>query len=140
MAEKLIFYGVLFIGLLVVALFCERGVLMARCIELDKAIEQFCSYGSVFTYGDKVCKAIVSRLKQVPTADVRENVHAHWVYKALEGYPNITFPVCSNCDEDAIDYVESNFCPCCGAVMDEEEPTMEEYMYGQEGSEEDGSL
>lgn len=58
-------------------------------------------------------------IKDFPTADVRENVHAHWVYKALEGFPEITFPVCSNCDEDAIDYVESNFCPCCGAVMDE---------------------
>ena len=70
--------------------------------------------------------------EDIPTADVRENVHAHWVYKALEGYPNITFPVCSNCDEDAIDYVESNFCPCCGAVMDEEEPTMEEDWYKDE--------
>ena len=43
---------------------------MAIYIELDKVIEQFCSCGSVFTYGDNVCKAIVSRLKQVPTADV----------------------------------------------------------------------
>lgn len=61
----------------------------------------------------------LSQIENAQTANVRENVHAHWVYKALEGFPEITFPVCSNCDEDAIDYVESNFCPHCGAVMDE---------------------
>lgn len=62
-------------------------------------------------------KRLKTLVDEMPTADVRENVHAHWVDKALEDFPNITFPVCSNCDNDGIDYVESNFCPYCGAQM-----------------------
>lgn len=65
-----------------------------------------------------IIPAIRNAVMCASTDDVRENVHAHWVYKAMEGFPEITFPVCSNCDEDAIEYVESNFCPYCGAQMD----------------------
>ena len=79
---------------------------------------------------------------EMPTADVRKNVHAKWVIER-EQLINGEFAVgqfCSNCGYPQ--YLTTRFCPNCGAVMDEttEEPTMEEYMYGQEGSEEDGSL
>lgn len=87
---------------------------MERYITADEAMHEL---EKVFMPDDypKIVRAISS----TRTADVRLDIHAHWVYKALEGFPKITFPVCSNCDEDGIDYVESNFCPHCGAVMDE---------------------
>ena len=54
---------------------------------------------------------IISILEQTPTADVRENVHAHW-----EGDGQ-----CSNCkDYPLARYMRNpNFCPNCGARMDE---------------------
>lgn len=93
---------------------------MAKYIELDKAIEQFCSCGSVFTYGDNVCKAIVSRLKQVPTADVRENVHAHW--EKTYGDSRFMCSVCKgkeNVPTMMGKPIVWGFCPNCGAKMDE---------------------
>ncbi len=53
----------------------------------------------------------ISILEQTTTADVRENVHAHW-----EGDGQ-----CSNCkDYPLARYMRNpNFCPNCGAVMDE---------------------
>lgn len=88
-------------------------------------------------------KRISGVLFEFPTADVRKNVHGEWLKSnesALRPY------MCSNCgclyDVDTVmGKIVWNYCPNCGAVMDEsEEPTMEEYMYRQEGSEEDGSL
>ena len=87
---------------------------MARYVDLNNP-------KIIHTDRDKFGMGVYHIPPDLPTLDVRENVHAHWVYKALEGFPEITFPVCSNCDEDGIDYVESNFCPYCGAVMDERE-------------------
>lgn len=87
---------------------------MSRYIDADEAMHEL---EKVFMPNDY--PKIVRAISRTETADVRLSVHAHWVYDALEGFPEITFPVCSNCGEDGIDYVESNFCPHCGAVMDE---------------------
>lgn len=37
-------------------------------VSRQAAIDAFTCNGSVFTYGDKVCKAIVSRIMQLPSA------------------------------------------------------------------------
>lgn len=82
-------------------------------------------------------------VETLPTADVRENVHGKWL---MSDESKLRPYMCSRCgslyDVDTVmGKIVWNYCPNCGAVMDEsEEPTMEEYMYGQEGSEEDGSL
>ena len=52
-------------------------------------------------------------------ADVAPVVHGRWVYEDVDF-------ICSNCGTDAPtegDYrqVRSNYCPCCGAIMDGEE-------------------
>jgi len=58
-------------------------------------------------------------LKSIKTADAHENVHAHWTFRQLGGWH------CSKCDEQAPFWCMantqnlSNFCPKCGAVMDE---------------------
>ena len=61
----------------------------------------------------------LSQIENAPTADVRENVHAHWTCKQLGGWH------CSECGEQAPFWCMAstqnlaNFCPNCGAVMDE---------------------
>ena len=60
---------------------------------------------------DAICEA--------PTADVRENVHAHWV--GIDDIPHETFE-CDHCGR--IEEVQDvrflpKFCPNCGAQMDE---------------------
>lgn len=59
------------------------------------------------------------KIEDAPTADVRENVHAHW--EEVDKYGNRR---CSNCE--SVEHVPTlmgkpivwNFCPTCGAVMD----------------------
>lgn len=58
-------------------------------------------------------------IARFPWADVRENVHAHWIIER-EQLPNGEIAVgqfCSNCDYPQ--YLTTKFCPNCGAVMDE---------------------
>lgn len=47
---------------------------MADYISRKAAIGEFETCGSVFVYGKKVCKAIISRLNVIPAADVVEVV------------------------------------------------------------------
>ena len=66
-------------------------------------------------------KAYFMKPTEVPAADVRENVRAHWVIER-EQLPNGEIAVgqfCSNCDYPQ--YLTTKFCPNCGAVMDERE-------------------
>lgn len=42
--------------------------------------------------------------------------HGFWIYPSNETYP----PYCSECGQDAIDYIESDYCPHCGIRMDEQ--------------------
>lgn len=44
---------------------------MGDYIEREAAIAEFSNNGSAFVYGEKRCKAIVSRLNTIPAADVR---------------------------------------------------------------------
>lgn len=64
-------------------------------------------------------------IESFPAADVAPVVHGRWISKNHHGY-KWTF-VCSNCD-----YVDGypfndrhNYCPNCGAKMDEEEENKE---------------
>ena len=47
---------------------------MTDYISREAAIGEFETCGSVFVYGKKVCKAIISRLNVIPAADVVEVV------------------------------------------------------------------
>ncbi len=62
---------------------------------------------------------IEEAIKNAPTIEAKPVVHAHWKYE--EG----TDDSCSNCGASAIEgryayQVLSNYCPFCGAQMDEE--------------------
>ena len=50
-------------------------------------------------------------LESVPTADVRPVIHAHWIEHEM-------YCICNSCNALATAYF--NYCPFCGAKMDEE--------------------
>ena len=64
-----------------------------------------------------------NRLSVAPTIEAKPVVHAHWISKNDHGYEWIF--VCSNCGYiDGYPFNDrSNYCPNCGAKMDE--PTEE---------------
>ena len=69
------------------------------------------------------CEKFETAILKIQAADVAPVVHGRWISKNPHGY-EWTF-VCSNCD-----YVDGypfndrhNYCPNCGAKMDEKEDT-----------------
>lgn len=55
-------------------------------------------------------------LDNLPTADVRENVHAHWVIETeMVNGTLCSGQFCSDCGYPQ--YLTTKFCPNCGAVM-----------------------
>ena len=69
----------------------------------------------------ELCKTIGEVFKIVPAADVAPVVHGHWTTECYN------VPICSICgtyvSKDVYNSEDStpNFCPHCGAKMDEEE-------------------
>ena len=106
---------------------------MPRYIDADNLIDKCdCLYKETNTetvdfmrigYNHAVSDTIAIA-RNLPTADVRENVHAHFIGTEYDGYAD-GYPVfyewkCSNCgcifEDEEPTY---NFCPICGAHMDE---------------------
>lgn len=63
---------------------------------------------------------IIDRIKCAPAADVEPVRHAHWNYRCpIDGN---SYRYCSKCLSavyDSVLYVSKNYCPNCGAIMDE---------------------
>lgn len=84
---------------------------MTRYINADNAIAAIYHRLYVSVYDAQMV------IENIPTADVRENVHGEWLYEQL--IPNTIegkmYGECSVCHKVRI---VDNFCPNCGAVMD----------------------
>ena len=69
---------------------------------------------------DEVKKAI----KKIPKyifADVTQVRHGHWIYHPDDLFPNDSTQECSYCHaEESLTLYNENYCPNCGAKMDEE--------------------
>lgn len=78
-------------------------------IEREALINQFDCCGGYAVYGESTVKAIISRIKSQPSADVAEVKHGKWI----DNY-NGTF-ICSVCGGKSSNM---NFCGRCGAKMD----------------------
>ena len=65
---------------------------------------------------------LAKRLDEVPAADVMEVVHGRWHEETAVGFSKSfhTIFVCSEC-EKRYSIPEMNYCPNCGAKMDEVE-------------------
>lgn len=89
-----------------------------RLIDANEAIEIAKEY--YWTFGISIADLTDLRkvLKDCTTVDAKPVVHAHWIYDkdtSLWGNPYI----CSKCH--MANDSESEFCPHCGAQMDEKE-------------------
>ncbi len=68
---------------------------------------------------------LIGCIEDTPTADVAPVVHAHWTSKEEKWYDGETY--CSACGGEAgaeygrYTYLETEYCPYCGARMDERE-------------------
>lgn len=63
---------------------------------------------------------IFNAIDRTPTADVQPVVHAHWIERQLSDRGEFEF-CCSNCEHTYYGYdIPGNYCPNCGAKMDEE--------------------
>ena len=61
-------------------------------------------------------------ISDMPAADVAPVMHAHWIRYADCGVTN-----CSNCGWSIEECWDSDYCPNCGAKMDEKEDKHEDY-------------
>ena len=75
------------------------------------------------TYADK--KYFIEQLKAIPSADVEPVRHGQWIRESvgsdnsLAGYFEIAMAECSECGTCIMG--KPNYCPNCGAKMDEKE-------------------
>ena len=93
---------------------------MSRYIDADQLIDDirpFAEYDSNRRNKDWVRRFEIA-IDNVPTADVRENVKGEWIFP----YGDKKYKRCSVCGSVfySIPY-NTNFCPNCGAIMDEPE-------------------
>lgn len=98
---------------------------MPKYIESEALIKDFNRNSSYFVYGRRTVNFIISRINMQPAADVVEVVHGEWISE-IGSYCT---PRCSACGwhkpytEDYYCakelYSPWNYCPNCGAKMDE---------------------
>ena len=99
--------------------YIERNVLLKEIATLKKSPW----YNDYYGFGTKQARqegvSIVEDLciKQAPTADVKEVVHAKWIWKELYGEVGYML-CCSNCLESEGARENAKFCSNCGAIMD----------------------
>ena len=59
----------------------------------------------------------IRQVKNAPSEDVAPVIHGHWIYQGLSPYN--CFSRCSCCDVVFDGYETLEYCPKCGAKMDE---------------------
>lgn len=89
---------------------------MTRYIDVEDFKEEVRKLGkSLLNEWDT--QGVLSVLERVPTADVAPVIHGHWIYQGLSPYN--CFSRCSCCDVVFDGYETLEYCPKCGAKMDE---------------------
>lgn len=95
--------------------FMEKASSKKRLIDANALIKEANAEGA---YGYVDAKQIAD----APTVDAVEVVHGRWLGWGKSGTPTYeNYGTCSVCGEDAEIYTEHrNYCPNCGAKMDED--------------------
>ena len=102
---------------------------MAEYIDREALLLRIDCYGTnKFGMLDEDIRAFI---KAQPAADVAPVIHAHWIEQEDRNLD--TYYTCSSCKED-FDLIAGtpcenlyNYCPNCGAKMDEKEDKHEDY-------------
>ena len=85
-----------------------------RCYNCRNFKDMKCDYCSTADY--------IYMIEDMPAADVAPVIHAHWIR-----YPDCGVTKCSNCGWSIEECWDSDYCPHCGAKMDEKEDKHEDY-------------
>lgn len=91
---------------------------MPRYIDAEKLIKYIMENSAHWQKNEWYTVGALAAIARTPTADVQEIKHGHW-FKPSEMSENI----CSNCKRSAKNAfgILSDYCPNCGAKMDEKE-------------------
>ena len=85
-----------------------------RLIDADALIKEACTEGA-YGYVD------AKQISDAPTIDAAPVRHGHWIYHPDDLFPNDSTQECSYCHaEESLTLYNENYCPNCGARMDEE--------------------
>jgi len=90
----------------------EEYISRERALNFDMSID--CDPGDL----EKIMEGMArytEYLKRVPAADVREVEKGKWIWTETGRADYEQFWVCSECGDHT--FIESNFCPKCGADM-----------------------
>lgn len=94
---------------------------MAKYIEYvakEEVIELLRSYGD--TGEDIPFHVLDDSIFEMKSADVTQVRHGHWIYHPDDLFPNDSTQECSYCHaEESLTLYNENYCPNCGARMDE---------------------
>ena len=70
---------------------------------------------------DTITMEGVKIINRFPSEDVVTVRHGHWIYHPDDLFPNDSTQECSYCHaEESLTLYNENYCPNCGARMDEE--------------------
>jgi len=96
---------------------------MIKYIDADKAIEVCDWYEHEFCECENYIRTIAEDIRHLPAADVQEVKHGRWIIDRKFGNDVMSdeqMVICSVCGK-GIFYGKQNYCPNCGAKMDEVE-------------------
>ena len=69
---------------------------------------------------DAITMEGVKIINQFPSVDAAPVRHGHWIYHTDNLFPNDSTQECSYChEEESLTLHNENYCPNCGAKMDE---------------------
>lgn len=88
---------------------------MADYIDREKAEKIIQSITIVDVTSAAYAEAVLFIIRNIPSADVAPVVHGEWLCAETD---DEQFFLCSVCNDK--EYWESNYCPECGALMQEE--------------------
>lgn len=88
---------------------------MPRYIDADNIVDSLNEAQNEFDIFYKGLGKAKSIVMEQPTADAAPVRHAHWM-----GGGGLCSPYCSNCKKYSPSGVRFDYCPYCGAKMDEE--------------------
>lgn len=77
---------------------------------MTEYVDKEIAYARLSIFGMNVQKMVT----ELPTANVKEIVYAHWICK-----PDCGVTECSHCHRSVEEYVEYPYCMYCGAEMSE---------------------
>lgn len=85
---------------------------MADYISRQAALNLLTKWADGYNYIEVETQSAINEFERLPSADAQPVRHGHWIYTPT----NLLGYVCSECGNGMCRF---NYCPHCGALMDE---------------------